>query len=178
MLQESGMRGVVDSARFRRPVLILLWLALCTGLAVSTFSLVEELCLATACRDTASFTFFGIGMGWLGIAYFSSILLLLWLRTKVYSLHWALTAMVFSGVGAEFRLLWIQKYIIGSWCPLCVSICCALFLSALLLVVEKIQDTGSGHGGEKSLRGWLVFVLAMSAFGLATAILGVRALLG
>lgn len=82
MLQVSGRQGVSISMRYRRALSILLWLAVSTGLAVSIFTLIEEMCLATACSDTASFTFFGVGMGWFGIAYFSIILLLLWLRQR------------------------------------------------------------------------------------------------
>jgi disulfide bond formation protein DsbB len=115
-------------------------------------------------------------MGWFGIAYFSSILLLLWLRHKVYLLDLAVSVMVFSGIGAELRLLWIQKYIIGSWCPLCVTICCALFLAAILLLIENVQDTGSGEDRWKGLLGWLAFVTAMMGIGLAVAVAGVKAL--
>lgn len=176
MLQKSGRQDLFISTGYRRTVSILLWLAVSTGLAVSIFTLVDELCLATACSDAASFTFFGVGMGWLGIAYFSLMLLLLWLRKKVYLLDWAFAAMVFSGIGAEFRLLWIQKYIIGSWCPLCVTICCALFLAAVLLLIEKVQDAGSWAGRRSNLLGWLVFVTAMVATGLAVAVVGVQAL--
>lgn len=173
MLQLSDSQGGTGS---RRAMSFLLWLAVATGLAVSVFTLVEELCLATACSDAATFTFFGVGMGWLGIAYFSSILLLLWLRQKVHLLNLAVSAMAFSGIGAEFRLLWIQKYIIGSWCPLCVTICCALFVAALLLLIENVQDAGSGEGRGKDILRWLLFVTAMMGIGLAIAVAGVKAL--
>ncbi len=176
MLQTSDGGGVPAFAGFRRSISVLLWLSLGTGWLVSIFSVVQELCLATACSDTASFTLFGIGMGWFGIAYFSMVLLLLWLRRKVKVLNWALAALVFSGVGAEFRLLWIQKYIIGGWCPLCVTISCALFLAALLLLAEKVRDAGSGEGRVKRLSGWLLFATAMVAIGLAVAVAGIKAL--
>ncbi|HXE97783.1 MAG TPA: vitamin K epoxide reductase family protein [Dongiaceae bacterium] len=166
----------VAPVQYSRTLTILLWLAVSTGLAVSIFSLIEELCLATACSDAASFTFFGIGMAWLGIAYFSLILLVLWLRPKNYLLDWALTALLFSGIGAEFRLLWIQKYIIGSWCPLCVTICSALFFAGIVLLIGKVHESGSGQGRGKSLLGWLAFVMAMAAIGLAVAVVGVQAL--
>ncbi len=176
MFHQSSAREMSPHSGTRRVVSLLLWLSLTTGLAVSLFTVVEELCLATACRDTASFTFFGIGMGWLGIAYFSIILMLLWKRKKIPLLDYLLAAMVFSGIGAELRLLWIQKFIIGGWCPLCVSICCALCITAIALLVEKGQDAGSNQAGGKSFPGWLVFVLVMIASGLAIAYVGVKSL--
>jgi hypothetical protein len=103
-------------------------------------------------------------------------LLLLWLRQKYFLLNWVVAAMVFSGVGSEFRLLWIQKYIIGGWCPLCVSICCALFIAAILLLIEKVQEAGSGADRGKNLLVSLVFVVAMIAIGLSIAVVGVKAL--
>jgi hypothetical protein len=155
---------------------VLLWLAVSTGWTVSIFSVIEEMCLATACSDAASFTLFGVGLGPFGIAYFSGILLLLWLRKKVYWSSWLLAAVVFSGIGAELRLLWIQKYIIGSWCPLCVTICAALSCTAVLLVVEIIRFTRAGQGRAKILVSWFALVTIMAAIGLAVALIGVKAL--
>jgi hypothetical protein len=177
MHKETGRLDVPLSSGNRRAVSILLWLAVSTGWLVSIFSVIEEMCLATACRDTASFTLFGFNMGWFGIAYFCLILMLLWLRNKIYILTWALAGLVFSGIGAELRLLWIQKYIIGSWCPLCVTICCALFIAAILLSIEKIIEAGPGQGRGKSLLVWMAFMVTVIATGLAIAITGVKALI-
>ena len=132
--------------------------------------------MVAACRDTVAFTFLGINLGWLGIAYFSFLLLLLWQRTRYIWLDVVLVAMVFAGVGAEFRLLWIQKYIIGGWCPLCVSICCALFCAGILLLFEKKQVAEPGVTGTKSLSMWAVLMAVMSAAGLVIAIICVKAL--
>jgi hypothetical protein len=172
----SGSQDVPLKAGNRRVFSIMLWLAVFTGWLVSIFSVIEEMCLASACRDTAGFTVFGFNMGWFGIAYFSLILMLLWMRKSVYRLDWGLAALVFAGIGAELRLLWIQKYVIGGWCPLCVTICCALFVAAILLVVEKVQGADSVQARGKSLLGWLVLALAMSALGLTIAIVGVKSL--
>jgi hypothetical protein len=172
----SGRQDLPLGSGYRRALSILLWLALSTGWLVSIFSVIEEMCMVSACRDTAGFTVFGFNMGWFGIAYFSLILMLLWMRRSMYLLDWGLAALVFAGIGAELRLLWIQKYVIGGWCPLCVTICCALFVAAILLVVEKVQGAGSVQARGKSLLGWLVLALAMAALGLATAIVGVKSL--
>src|SRR5512133_3782332 len=169
-------QGVPHNACTRRCIPIVLWLAITIGWLVAIFSVIQDLCMVSACRDTASFTMFGYNMGWFGIAYFSLLLIVLWQRKKVWWLDRAFSAMVFIGIGAEFRLLWIQKYVIGGWCPLCVTICCALFVAAMLLVIEEIQGMGSGEGERKGLLGWLALVLAMPAIGLAIAAVGVKAL--
>lgn len=172
MNNASGIQDGPAAPGSGRTVSILLWLALSTCWLVAVFSVVEEMCLATACRDTAAFTVFGFNMGWFGIGNFSLILLLLRLRRKSIRVDLLLSALVFAGVGAEFRLLWIQKYIIGAWCPLCVTICCALFIAAGVLVCEKVRSESG-----KRLAGWAGLVTVMSAVGLAVAMVGVKALM-
>lgn len=176
MNKTTGSQDVPICSGNRRALSLLLWIAITAGWLVSIFSVIEEMCLATACRDTAAFTVFGFNMGLFGIAYFSLILIVMWLRKKDCRLDWVFSALLFSGIGAELRLLWIQKYVIGSWCPLCVTICCALFIAALLLLIEKVKEAGSVHGRGKSLLGWIAFVVTMITTGLAIAIFGVKAL--
>ena len=176
MHEVTGRQCLPNGAGSRRTLSILLWLAVSTGWLVSIFSVIQELCMVSACRDTAVFTIFGLNMGWFGIAYFSLVLIVQWLRNKDCRLDWVFTALLFSGMGAELRLLWIQKYVIGGWCPLCVTICCALFAAAILLVVENLQGAGSVQGRVKNLPGFLALMLAMTAAGLSIAILGVKAL--
>jgi uncharacterized membrane protein len=172
----SGSQDVALSAGKRSALSILLWLAISAAWLVSTFSVLQEMCMVSACRDTASFTIFGFNMGWFGIAYFSLILIVLWLRKKDCRLDDVLSALVFSGIGAEIRLLWIQKYIIGGWCPLCVTICCALFCAAILLVVGKVRGVGTVQGGMKGILEWLALAAASGAIGLTVAVVGVKAL--
>jgi hypothetical protein len=131
--------------------------------------------MVSACRDTAGFTLFGFNMGWFGIAYFSLLLIVLWFCNRDSRLDSLFSVLVFSGAGAELRLLWIQKFIIGGWCPLCVSICCALFIVSLLLVVEKSRQ--SGECRMQQFTGWLALMLVVAVIGLAIAIVGVKQLI-
>lgn len=149
-------------------------MSLSTGWLVSTFSVIQEMCMVSACRDTAAFTIFGFNMGWFGIAYFSLLLVAIWRRNRDYRFDLLLKAFVFMGVGAEFRLLWIQKFIIGGWCPLCVTICCALFAAALLLTAERMCGERECH--EMALPGWLLFLAVMMSIGFSMALAGVKAL--
>ena len=176
MHPESGRQDLPPGAGCRRALPILLWLAVSTGWLVSIFSVIQEMCMVSACRDVAVFTVFGLNMGWFGIAYFSLVLIVLWLRNKDSRMDRLFSALLFCGIGAELRLLWIQKFVIGGWCPLCVTICCALFAAAILLVVENLQGAGSVQGRVKNLPGFLALMLAMTAAGLSIAILGVKAL--
>lgn len=161
---------------YQRTLTALLWLSIAVCWLVSIFSVIQEMCLATACRDTIAFTFLGLNLGWLGIAYFSLLLLLLWQRARYVLLDWTVAGLVFAGIGAEFRLLWIQKYIIGGWCPLCVSICCALFCAGILLALEKKRGAQPDVANKQSFLMWLALMAVMSAAGLSVAILGVKAL--
>jgi len=176
-MQKADVGQAVPFRVGDRVLSIMLWLAVSAGWLVSTFSVIQEMCMVSACRDTASFTIFGFNMGWFGIAYFSLILIVQWLRKMDSRLDWVFSALLFCGIGAELRLLWIQKYVIGGWCPLCVTICCALLCAALLLLVEKVRGAGAtGQGGLQGLIGWLALVVAMSAIGLTVAVTGVKAL--
>lgn len=155
---------------------ILLWLSLSAGLLIAIASLIEEICMVQACRDTLSFTLFGIGLGWIGVAYFVLLLTVLALRGRFPFLSLLLDALVFTGIGTEFRLLWIQKFIIGAWCPFCVSIACALFAAALLLILENRRVSQSQVRSGKSFSVWLALMLSMTGLGLAVAYLFIRQL--
>jgi uncharacterized membrane protein len=155
---------------------ILLWLSLSAGCVIAVLSLVEEICMVQACRDTLSFTFFGIGLGWIGVAYFGLLLTVLALRNRLNPMRLLLAALVFAGIGTEFRLLWIQKFIIGSWCPFCVSIACTLFAAALLLILESRRAAQVQVRPGKNFLAWLALMLPMTGIGLVVAYLFIRQL--
>jgi hypothetical protein len=172
-MMNSAVPPAKDSGRL---LTVLLWLSLTAGCVISVLSLIEELCLVQACRDTLSFTLFGVGLGWVGAGYFGGLLMLLALRTRFPLLGLLLAAMVFAGIGAEFRLLWIQKFIIGAWCPFCVSIACTVFTAAFLLLLETLRAARAQVQTLKYLTGWLALMSPMAGFGLAAAYLFIRQL--
>jgi len=159
-----------------RLLTILLWISLVAGCGIAIVSLIEEICLARACRDTLSFTFFGISLGWVGIVYFGTLLTVLALRRRLPVLELLLASLVFAGVGAEFRLLWIQKFIIGAWCPFCVSIAGTVFTAAVLLFLDTLRVARARVQSVKYVVGWLGVMLPMSVLGLAVAYLFIRQL--
>ena len=165
--------GQIMTGRLRKLPAAGIWLALGAGLAVALGSVIIELCLASACRETAGYTFFGMSMGMLGISYFSLALLMLGLRSRCRWCGAGLPVLVAAGVGSELRLLWIQKFVIGSWCPLCVTICACIYAAALFLTAEQITLPPT----EQRLSGRaLLLAAAAAAAGLAMAFQGVRLL--
>lgn len=171
------MNGTVSPVKNSdRLLAILLWISLVSGCVIAVLSLIEEICLAQACKDTLSFTFFGISLGWVGVAYFGLILTVLSLRKRSSWIRLFLDALIFAGIGVEFRLLWIQKFIIGAWCPFCVSIAGMVSVAAILLIVENLRLKRSHEGPVKNFLAWLGLMLPMTAIGLAVAYLFVRQL--
>jgi uncharacterized membrane protein len=157
-----------------RLLTLLLWLSLTAGCVIAVLSLVEEICMVKACRDTLSFTFLGIGLGWIGVAYFGLLLTVLALRHRFSLLRLLLDCLVFTGIGTELRLLWIQKFIIGAWCPFCVSIACTLFIASFLLTVENCRAAQFQGQPLKYFLGWLGLMLPMAGIGLAVACVFIR----
>ncbi len=148
----------------------LIWISLTVAWAVSVFTVIEEFCMVKACRDTAAFTVFGLNMGIFGVGYFSLLLALRWYSRRLAWCERLVWAAVFAGVGAELRLLWIQKYVIGAWCPLCVTICFALVSAALVMTIEKFLQRAV------MFRVWLPQAAIAACAGFLIALIGVRAL--
>jgi hypothetical protein len=132
--------------------------------------------MVKACRDTAAFTVFGLNMGIFGIIYFSVLLMLLWNMHRSPWFERIMFAAVFAGFGAELRLLWIQKFIIGSWCPLCVTICIALVSGALAMLAGKFRELAVKDSPSVFIREWLPIAVVMAVVGFFVAFAGVRAI--
>jgi hypothetical protein len=152
------------------------WLCFAVAWAVSVFTVIEEFCMVKACRDTAAFTVFGMNMGIFGIIYFSVLLTLRWNIQRSPWIERIMFAAVFAGFGAELRLLWIQKFIIGAWCPLCVTICIALVSGALVMMVEKFREPAVNDSPSAFTREWLPIAVIMAVVGFFVALAGVRAI--
>lgn len=152
------------------------WLCFAVAWAVSVFTVIEEFCMVKACRDTAAFTVFGMNMGIFGIIYFSLLLTLQWNVQRSIWIERIMFSTVFAGFGAELRLLWIQKFVIGSWCPLCVTICIALVSGALVMLAGKFRELSVKDSRSVFAREWLPIAVIMAAIGFFVAFAGVRAI--
>lgn len=145
-----------------------LWLAAAAGVILSIVSVLK---VCSACSETAAFSIFGMNFGWFGVAYFVVLVVLVAMRNRSVWADRLVIILLFAAVGAESRFIWLQKYDIGQWCPICLGIAAAVFLGC----VAKLYETFGTKGVDMKFRakGFIV-VLVITAIGLTGALFGVK----
>lgn len=113
----------------------ILWLSFFAGLALSVISLLG-IC-TEACKEAHEYQFFGLSIGGLGIAVFSSLILFHYLQW-----NWLVGMILGGAIGAEVVFLLIQYEIIGEWCPVCVSIAACVGVAALISTLGYFAKLG------------------------------------
>lgn len=104
-----------------------------------TFISYLQLC-SQACNDGHSYRIWGFTFEFVGLTMFplAAILhFLSWRHPFLRSLTgWMLCAML----GGEVMMIYLQKYRIGSWCPVCLAIAASLLVAAISLLVGYYKD--------------------------------------
>jgi protein-disulfide isomerase len=150
---------------------VLLWLASLSCIGLSVASLLK---ICSACSETANYRVFGLDFGWFGITFFTVVTLIVALRRRFPWLGWCVAALFFASAGAETRFIWIQKYEIGQWCPICLSLAAAVFI-ACIGITWHLFKTYMLKGATMKFK--MVFIVLVSVFfvsGLGGAIMGVK----
>lgn len=149
---------------------ITLWL---TAVAGFTLSLVSRFKLCSACSMTGQYRIFSMDFGWFGIIFFATLIGALAARQRW---RWGgLTAafMLFAAAGAETRFIWIQKYEITQWCPVCLGIAATVFLACCAITLDVFQNNTSPGATMKARIMYLAAIVIFFAAGLFGAIAGV-----
>lgn len=151
---------------------VVLWLALLAGLTLSVLSGLK-ICTAL-CSETAKYSIYGMDFGWFGCAFFGFLMLLAAVRRRIPPAGALLFYGVSAALGAELRLIWIQKYDIGSWCPVCLGIA-AMVATAFLALSYQLLATPTVSGGTMKTRFTHMVVMILSLLvGLGAAMAGVQ----
>ena len=115
-----------------------------TFLAGMVLSLLSWLEVCTQeCSDAHHYQFFGLSFGMIGLAYFGTLLALHVLSLRFPILYFASGLMVAGGLGAEIMLIVVQKFVIGKWCPVCLSIAGMIALAALCFTAMYLVELDS-----------------------------------
>jgi len=103
---------------------ILSWMDLCSG----------------ACVAGHKYRLYGIKFEYLGFAFFNTTLLLHILSLKFPKLEILVGTLLCGAVGAEIMFIYSQKFIIGHWCPICLSIASCVFIAFISLAARYVKD--------------------------------------
>lgn len=135
-----------SSAQELQRLCIILFVTLCIalGAGLSLFSLLEV--CTDSCAEGNKYTLFGLPFAVSGVAFFT-VASVLWLYVLRHPDAFAYLSLLFSAaLGAELVFVYIQKYWIGKWCPICLAIfACVAFLWAFftLTLLERRPSSSS-----------------------------------
>lgn len=151
---------------------IIVWVASATGLVLSIMSALN-IC-NSACSEASQYTIFGVHFGWFGILYFGMLLAVLCLQLRFARAGYIADILIFLAAGAELRFIWLQKYVIGRWCPVCLSIAATIYLMTLVVLLNRRSPVPSRRNTMKQHMKRVTAMLIAVAVGLAGAFLGVK----
>lgn len=169
-------RSTMDSLGLcskRWPLLpnMVIWVSVLAGLALSVASLMK---VCSSCSATAQYRVFGMDFGWFGVSYFTVLVIVIALRRCWARLDLLLFLLLFASLGAEARFIWIQKYEIGQWCPICLSLAVAVLVACLGIVWYMFQNYTAKGAAMKSKLICIVFISICFIVGLGGAVVGVK----
>jgi uncharacterized membrane protein len=104
------------------------------------------------CEETHLYRLFGLPLSPFGLGYFTLCGLAFLTRNR-FRISGSLIPVLLSGaLGAEFVFVWIQMYVIGRWCLLCVGIALSVVTACVLIAFERLPAVASGiRSGERDL---------------------------
>jgi len=154
---------------FGRINLTLQCLAVAAGLILSILSALK-VCTGP-CREVEAYTILGFDFGWFGTVFFGILIILILFGRRFQAAQAIIFFLALASVGAEMRLLWLQKFVIGRWCPLCIGIASAALLVAALLVNEKVFTRRGGVMKSRLVHAVLALLAIITGF--TAALMGV-----
>ena len=104
------------------------------------------------CQETHLYRIFGFPLSPLGVGYFTLCGIAFLTRNRFGVSRVLIPVLLSAALGSEFVLLWIQKYVIGRWCPLCVGIAISVATACVLFALERLPGIAVRiRGGERNL---------------------------
>lgn len=98
-----------------------------------------QLC-SQACAEGHTYRFFGLTFESIGLTVFPIALLLHFFSWRHPVLRSLTGWMICAILGGEVMMIYVQKYRIGSWCPVCLSIAASLCVAAGALLTGYYKE--------------------------------------
>jgi protein-disulfide isomerase/uncharacterized membrane protein len=130
------------------------------------------------CEETHLYRLFGFPLSPLGVGYFTLCGLAFLTRNRFRFSGFLIPVLLSGALGVEFVLVWIQKYVIGKWCPMCIGIALSVGTACVLIALERlpgvaIQIRGAeGNLVMKRLAGKSVLILLAFLAGMGISATG------
>jgi len=164
--QESSWRRHLPLAPIAAALVlsVMSWLGVCTG----------------DCLETSLYRLFGVPLPPVGVAFFVVCGAACVAANRYGILRTALAGLLSGALGAEIAFLWIQKFRIGHWCPLCVGIAasvaaaCALTIPPLFRGAAPQLTDGERKSDMKPFAAKLVLILVAFLCGLGLSAAGLE----
>lgn len=96
-----------------------------------------------ACAKEHDYLLLGMPFEWTGLVYFLLLIASYVLSIKNPSFSFITGILLAIGIGSEVMFIFIQKYAIGSWCPVCLGIAASLSIAVILRTIDYIQELQS-----------------------------------
>ena len=104
------------------------------------------------CEETHLYRMFGFPLSPLGVGYFTLCGVAFLTRNRFRFSGFLIPLLLAGALGSELVLVWIQKYVIGKWCPLCVGIAFSVVAACVLIFLERLPGVAIRiRGGERNL---------------------------
>jgi thiol-disulfide isomerase/thioredoxin len=151
-------------------------LTLIAGLVLSVLSWLE-VCVEH-CSANQDYQLFGWPFAMMGMTFFTVLIALHFLSQRYAFLSRLVGWLIASALGAEGMFIAVQKYEIGQWCPVCLSIAASVVIAALVLLIgyfkgfkTTIQHHNRGETMQKIKQGFTC--LSFIVLGFLMAFIGI-----
>lgn len=154
---------------------ILPYVLIVAGMILSVASM-AGIC-TSACSEAHKYRFYDIDFGWAGICTFGLLAVLRYFRHNRFlqiGYIWVLAC----ACGGEAWFIFVQKAVIKSWCPTCVSIAAVVGLLAMVVLLEYFSEQTIKEINMRKFIPALIMksllIVVGTVFGFAVAFLGVE----
>jgi hypothetical protein len=125
------------------------WFAIIVGLGLTVVSYFN-LC-STECLEAHNYRYFGMPFELVGFAFFGAMIIL-HLLSPFYRWATGLEGLMVAGaLGTELMFILIQKFKIGTWCPICLSIAVSIVFIAIFLSFQTYYKHRTYYQGQGRL---------------------------
>lgn len=143
-------------------------LALVVGIILTGVSWLK-LC-SQMCTDAHNYRLFDLPFEWIGLGFFIGFGALHFIGDKEPIARLLAGLLIAGALGAEFYFILLQKYQIGAWCPVCLSIAATIGIIGICYMILNKTDRNGGYMNKWFYTGLLT---AFFTLGFTTSFFGI-----